>query len=71
MRKLDELVAGKLGFDGVYPITTQTYPRVVDYNILSSLSGIAVAAKKIGGDLRLLQGAGELSEPFRKSHNSI
>ncbi len=67
VKKLDELVSEKLGFEDVYVITTQTYPRIVDYTVLSALAGIAVAAKKTGGDIRLLQGAKELSEPFRKS----
>jgi adenylosuccinate lyase len=67
VRQLDLLVAQKLGFDGVYPITTQTYPRVVDYSVLSALGGIAVAVKKMATDIRLLQGLGELSEPFGKS----
>ena len=64
--KLDEMVCKKLGFNGSYKITTQTYPRIVDYQILSAISGLAVAAKKMCTDLRLLQGLGELSEPFGK-----
>jgi adenylosuccinate lyase len=67
VRKLDELVAEKLGFEDVYPITTQTYPRIVDYHVLAALAGVCVAAKKTGTDLRLLQGKNEMSEPFRKS----
>lgn len=67
VRDLDLLVADKLGFDDVYDVTTQTYPRVVDYHVLSSLVGLAVAARKMGGDLRLLQGEKELSEPYKKS----
>jgi len=65
--ELDRRVSGKLGFNDVYPITTQTYPRVVDYFVLSAIGGIAVAAKKIYTDIRLLQGVGEVSEPFRES----
>jgi len=67
VKELDKLVAKKLGFKDTYSITTQTYPRIVDYNVLSSLTGIAIGAKKTTTDTRLLQHAGELSEPFRKS----
>jgi adenylosuccinate lyase len=67
IRKLDDIVCKKIGFDSSYTITTQTYPRIVDYHILSSITGIAVAGKKISTDIRLLQGAGEVSEPFKKS----
>jgi len=63
---LDRLVCQKLGFAGSYAITTQTYPRVVDYYILSAITGITIAAKKMTTDMRLLQGLGELSEPFGK-----
>ncbi len=65
--ELDRLVSEKLGFDRTYPITTQTYPRIIDYTIAAAVAGIAVAAKKACTDLRLLQGHNEVSEPFRKS----
>ncbi len=65
--ELDRIVSEKLGFDGTYPITTQTYPRIIDYTVAAAVAGIAVAAKKTCTDLRLLQGHNEVSEPFRKS----
>ena len=61
---LDRLVAQKLGFEKSYPITGQTYPRKLDSQILALLAGIGTSAHKFGTDLRLLQGVGELSEPF-------
>ena len=64
---LDRIVSQKLGFNGTYPITTQTYPRIVDYTVAAAVAGIAVAAKKACTDLRILQGHNEVSEPFRKS----
>lgn len=67
IKKLDEIVCKKLGFNGSYTITTQTYPRIVDYYILSAVSGISISAKKMSTDIRLLQGFGEVSEPFGKS----
>jgi len=67
VRELDRRVAAKLGFDKVYIITTQTYPRIVDYTVLSAIGGVSVAAKSTMTNIRLLQGEGELSEPSRIS----
>jgi adenylosuccinate lyase len=66
VRKLDKLFARKLGFNKTYTITGQVYPRKLDYQILSCLSGIAQSSHKFSQDLRLLQGLGELEEPFGK-----
>ncbi|MFH1231889.1 MAG: adenylosuccinate lyase [Planctomycetota bacterium] len=63
---LDRIFAKKLGFDKTYPITGQIYPRKLDYQILSALSCIAQSCHKFSQDLRLLQGLGELEEPFGK-----
>lgn len=64
VRKLDQIFARKLGFNEAYPVTGQTYSRKLDYQIVSVLSGIAQSAHKFSNDLRLLQGLGEISEPF-------
>lgn len=55
-----------MGFDDVYPVSGQTYSRKLDSRILSVLSGIAQSASKCANDIRLLQGLGELEEPFEK-----
>lgn len=49
-----------------YDITTQTYPRRQDWEILNGLAGFGMTAYKIAFDLRLLQSPpfGEWSEPF-------
>ena len=39
VRRLDDLVARKMGFDAVYPVTGQTYSRKVDSQVLDALSG--------------------------------
>ena len=57
-------VAERLGLFAAFPVTGQTYPRKQDSQILHALSGIAESCHKFGTDLRLLQGVGELSEPF-------
>jgi adenylosuccinate lyase len=64
VRRLDQLVARKMGFDHVYPVTGQTYSRKVDSQVLDSLSGISQSAHKFGTDLRLLAHRREVEEPF-------
>ena len=51
----------------VVPVSGQTYSRKVDYNVLSTLSGIAQSAMKFGNDLRLLANFKEMEEPFEKN----
>jgi len=66
VRELDRCVAAKMGFDKLHPVTSQTYSRKIDSQILDTLSGIAQSAHKAGNDLRLLQHHHELEEPFEK-----
>jgi adenylosuccinate lyase len=65
--RLERLVADKLGFDAVHPVTGQTYSRKADYAIVSALSGIAQSAHKFANDIRLLANLKEIEEPFEKS----
>ncbi len=67
VRELDRRVARRLGFAASFPVTGQTYTRKQDSQVLATLAGIAESAHKFGTDLRLLQGVGELSEPFDES----
>lgn len=67
VRKLDELIAKKMGFDSVFPVSGQTYTRKLDSRVLNVLSSIAQSAYKFGNDLRLLQSMKEIEEPFEKS----
>lgn len=64
VRKLERAVMDRLGLKS-FEVTTQTYPRKVDYILLSCLAFIAVSCHKFGLDLRILQspGFGELTEP--------
>jgi adenylosuccinate lyase len=64
VKRLDRLVAEKMGFEGVYPVTGQTYSRKAEYQVLTVLSGIAQSAHKFANDLRLLANRKELEEPF-------
>lgn len=67
VKELERRVVNKLGFNKVFAVTGQTYPRKVDYNILSMLSQIAQSCYKFSNDLRLLQNMKEVEEPFEKS----
>jgi adenylosuccinate lyase len=67
--KVDELnrrIAAKMGLDRLYAVTGQTYPRKIDYALLSSLAGVAASASKFAHDLRLLQHLKEIEEPFEE-----
>lgn len=67
VKRLDALVAEKLGFAATWPVTGQTYPRKQDSQILAALGGIGETLHKLGTDVRLLQGIGVLAEPFESS----
>ena len=67
VKELDRRIAEKMGFDEVFPVSGQTYPRKLDYHVLSTLSSIAQSAYKFSNDLRLLQHLKELEEPFEKN----
>jgi adenylosuccinate lyase len=64
VRELDRRVARRLGFAESFAVTGQTYSRKQDSQVLQTLAGMAETCHKYGTDLRLLQGVGELSEPF-------
>lgn len=66
-KKLDQLIADKMGFPGCIPVSGQTYSRKVDARVLNVLSGIAMSAHKMSNDIRLLQHLKEVEEPFEKN----
>lgn len=67
VKELEKKVVAKLGYDKVYGVTGQTYPRKFDYNVLCVLSQIAQSAYKFSNDIRILQNMKEVEEPFAKS----
>ncbi|MDD6797730.1 MAG: adenylosuccinate lyase [Clostridia bacterium] len=67
IRKLDKLIADKMGFKECFPVSGQTYSRKVDTRVLNVLAGIAASAHKFSNDIRLLQHLKEIEEPFEKS----
>ncbi len=64
VRRLEAMVAERLGFAGSYSVTGQTYPRKVDSQVVDALSGVGQSLHKIGTDLRILSHRKEIDEPF-------
>ncbi len=62
--ELNRMLAERFDFPGVYDVVGQVYPRKVDQRTLGVLAGIGASASQLGHDIRLLQGLGELQEPF-------
>ena len=67
--RMEALVAEKLGWTSApsWPVSGQTYPRLVDAQVLSSLAVAAAGIHKTCNDLRLLANLGEIREPIEKS----
>lgn len=66
VKKLDLMIAKKMGFEESYPVTGQTYSRKIDSQILNVLAGIAQSAHKFASDIRLLHHLKEIEEPFEE-----
>ncbi|MDZ4829312.1 MAG: adenylosuccinate lyase [Phycisphaerae bacterium] len=68
--RLEALFVGRLGALAAWPdascndVCGQTYPRIVDAQLLSSLAIAATAVHKSCNDLRLLASQKEVEEPF-------
>jgi adenylosuccinate lyase len=67
VKQLEEKIAKEMGFTQVVSVSGQTYSRKQDYNVLSTLSGIAQSASKFATDMRLLCHLKEVEEPFEKN----
>ena len=67
IRKIDPMIAEKMGFTQCQPVSGQTYTRKVDTRVLNVLAGIAASAHKFSNDIRLLQHLKEVEEPFEKN----
>ena len=66
-RQLDKKIAEKMGYNGCFAVSGQTYSRKLDSQFLAVLSGIAQSASKFSNDIRLLQHLKEVEEPFEKN----
>lgn len=67
VKKLDCMIAEKMGYSGCYALTGQTYPRKFDSRVMFVLNNIAQTLVKFATDLRLLQHLKEVEEPFEKN----
>ena len=67
IKKIDGMIAKKMGFETCYPVSGQTYSRKVDTRVVNVLAGIAASAHKMSNDIRLLQHLKEIEEPFEKT----
>ena len=64
VKRLDKLIAEKMGFADTVPVSGQTYSRKTDYNVLTVLCSIAQSVAKFSNDIRLLSNLKEAEEPF-------
>jgi len=67
VKKLDGIIAKKMGYRECVAVSGQTYSRKLDSRVLAVLSGIAQSAAKFSNDIRLLQHLKEVEEPFEKN----
>ncbi|HWR19235.1 MAG TPA: adenylosuccinate lyase [Clostridia bacterium] len=63
---LNSFITTEFGFESMFPVTGQTYPRKLDSRIMNALSAIAQSAYRFASDIRLLQHERELEEPFEE-----
>ena len=66
-KEIDRLIAKKMGYDGCFAVSGQTYSRKLDSRVVNVLAGIAQSASKFSNDIRLLQHLKEIEEPFEKN----
>ena len=66
-KKIDRLIAEKMGYSDCFAVSGQTYSRKLDSRVLNVLAGIAQSASKFSNDIRLLQHLKEVEEPFEKN----
>jgi len=64
---LEQALAKELGFEKVFDLCGQTYPRLWDHRIACRLTDISIAMHKAATDIRLLQSFGEVEEPYEKT----
>ena len=64
VKELERKIAREMGIPACVPVSGQTYSRKMDYNVVSTLAGIAQSASKFATDMRLLCHLKEVEEPF-------
>ncbi len=66
VKKLESIIAAKMGFAETFAVSGQTYPRKLDSRVYNVLGAIAQSAYKFSNDIRLLQSMKEIEEPFEE-----
>lgn len=67
IEELNRRLTKRFGFDRMFDVSGQTYPRKLDSRILSCLSAIAQSCYRFANDMRLLQHDRQVEEPFEKN----
>ena len=67
VEELDRRVTALSGFTYAYPVTSQTYSRKIDIDVLAPLASFGATAHKLATDLRLLANLKEVEEPFEST----
>ena len=62
--RMNRMIASDFGFEKMFDVCGQTYPRKTDSRILNVLSAIAQSCYRMANDIRLLQHDRQLEEPF-------
>lgn len=65
--EMNRLISSEFGFDKLFDVCGQTYPRKLDSRILNVLSSIAQSCYRMANDIRLLQHDRQVEEPFEKN----
>jgi len=66
LEKLEAKLAEQFGFDNTWQSVGQIYPRSVDFEVVSRLLQIASAPSSMATTIRLMAGAGLVSEGFKE-----
>jgi adenylosuccinate lyase len=66
LEKLEAKLAEQFGFDNTWQSVGQIYPRSVDFEVVSRLLQIAAAPSSMATTIRLMAGAGLVSEGFKE-----
>jgi adenylosuccinate lyase len=66
LEKLEGKLAEQFGFDNTWQSVGQIYPRSVDFEVVSRLLQIAAAPSSMATTIRLMAGAGLVSEGFKE-----
>ncbi|MDP9801543.1 adenylosuccinate lyase [Arcanobacterium wilhelmae] len=62
--EMNRRIADDFGFNKLFDVAGQTYPRKFDARIMSVLAGVATSAYRMAQDIRLLQHDRQVEEPF-------